>query len=335
MKRILAKFFVLAISLFLAMATFGNSAVAETKDITELTVYVNGNAVWHGDINSEGQLAIPSLERDSYLSVRAVFKANTDVSDVKIRAWINGYRNEIEDRTSEFDMFGGMQYSKTLTLEIPEDIDAKDEFTLYVKIESKRELLGVDEAKIDTTVQRISNKLKILDINLWSYKESAEGFKAGTTMYADIVLKNIGNHLAEDVFLKLNIPELGVTRTIYVGDIGSIDNQYEDTRKTTIALPLPEEAETGSYTLEIEAFNSKLDVEGIEAFKVFNEEDEEAEDEESEEEETQTEGGADWEDVAMIISIILAVAIIVLLVLLLVKQRAGEEEKPEEAESFY
>lgn len=334
MKGILAKFIVLAFSLILGIATFGGFASADSADISDLTVYVNGNAVWYGDAQGSFQIAVPALERDSYLSIRAVFRSNTDLGNVKVRAWVNGYRNEIEDRTGNFDIFEGMQYSKTLTLEIPEDIDARDDFTLYVKIESKRELSGADEAKIDTTVQRISNKLKILDINLWSYKENAEGFKAGTTMYADVVLKNIGNHLANDVFLTLNIPELGVTRTVYVGDIGSIDSQYEDATKTTIALALPEEAETGTYTVKVQAFNSEVDIEGTESFNIAVEEDEDSEDEDSDTEDETAGSTIDWEDAAMVISIILAVAIIVLLVLLLVKQRSSEEA-PEEAETYY
>lgn len=279
-------FFVLAlVGVFLAISgTVADEWNQETMpDIQEMTVYVNSNIVWYGycwpeppyweehsNIDSgytcyAWQIATPALERGEQVSVKVAFKANRDLDEVRVRAWINGYRKEIEDKTGEFDVFRGNLYSKTLFLEIPYDIDAKDRYTLHVKIEGKKEFTGVDEAKIETDVQRSANLLEILSVDLYDHDNFYQGvcgecsvtFEAGTTLYADIVVKNRGNHVAEDIYVKLSIPELCIERTAYLGDLGSHDNKYQDAGKVTIALPLPEDG--GTYELVIEAFNSKLE----------------------------------------------------------------------------
>lgn len=258
-----------------------------TPDIKEMTVYVDGNVVWYGRcyqykwppyddaIIDEAEIDrfisrwrcntyqynTPALERDSQLSVKVVFKAEKDLSNVKLHAWINGYRKELEARTGEFDVFKGNLYSKTLFIDIPYDIDARDTYTLYVKLEGKKEFTGVDEAKINMNVQRIANILDILSVDLYDRNRN-NVFNAGSTIYADVVVKNRGNHKADDVYVKVSIKELGISRNVYLGDLEAYDNHYahnnDDTKRVTIALTLPTNTATGVYTLEIEAYNSDL-----------------------------------------------------------------------------
>lgn len=296
MKSKLGLFFVFALVLSILAVT---TVLADTwkeyrvPDIKEMTVYANSNAVWHGfcypywwpiiDDPSESesepsrprpphwrcytyQYSTPALEREEQLSVKVVFKSEKDLSNVKVHVWLNGYREEIEARTGEFDVFKGNLYSKTLFLDIPHDIDARDLYTLYVKIESNHELTGIDEAKIDMNVQRIANILDILSIDLYDHQnvyksicgECTTTFNAGSTMYADVVIKNRGNHKAEDVYVKVSIPELGISRNVYVGDIEGYDGygKVEDTERVTVALNLPDKE--GSYDLVIEAYNSEI-----------------------------------------------------------------------------
>lgn len=322
------KFFVLAFGLILGLLAV-STALAD--DIDSMTVYVDGNAVWNNGV----QLHVPAIERNDYTTVRVVFTSDVDLTGVKVRAWINGYREEIESATGTFDVFEDIQYTKTVTLKIPQDLDAKDDYTLHVEIENKKELTGENEAVIDLTVQRIDNNLDILNLELWSYKQNPTGFEAGSTVYLDVVLKNTGNHLAEDVFVTVNVPELKITRTVYFGDVGSYDNGYEDAVKKTIALTLPADAESGNYIVEVEAFNSKIGTSGTKTLAIADTPDsEDTEAEATESTEAEAENGFSWETFAMVVSIILAVAIIALLVILLVKQKPNDMEKPE-IESYY
>lgn len=267
-----------------AFALAENWQETSMPDINEMTVYVDSNVAWHGYCYQHGwdpaedptgawrpwpphwdcytyQYNTPALERGSQLSVKAVFKSNKDLSNVKVHVWLNGYREELEARTSEFDVFKGNMYSKTLFIDVPFDIDARDTYTLYVKLEKNAELTGVDEAKVTMNVQRIANVLDILSVELYDHNRD-NIFNAGSTVYADVVVKNRGNHVADDVYVKVSIKELGISRNVYLGDLEGYDNHYahnnDDTAKVTVALPLPKGIETGSYTLEIEAYNSEI-----------------------------------------------------------------------------
>jgi len=338
MKGKMKKSFVLitALVFLLFAANAVNVKASEVSDIKEMTVYINGNAVWHcytyiADDCDGYQYSVPAIERGTNMEVRVVFRANRDIENVKVRAWISGYREEIEAVTGKFDVFEGVQYSKVLVLSIPSDIDARDEYTLYVKIETKKDLRGCDEASIALTVQRTANLLKILSVDLWSSKGKSNEFKAGTRVYADVVIKNFGNHLAEDVFVKLSVPELGIERNVYVGDIGSYDNSYSDAAKITVPINLPYDAEAKSYEMIVKAYNSEVSTKKVITFKVVKENEVPAPAIEKEKE-LVTEA-IDWETVLMIVAIALAVAIIVLLAVLLVKQKAPEIKSEEE--SYY
>ncbi len=275
MKNKFLLFFVLVfVGVFLVSNVSADSWDEEEPEITDLTIYVNSNAVWQGhcgrvdNCSDENdclydcytkQIATPALERGEQISIKTVFKTNTDLDNIRVRAWINGYREEIEAKTSVFDVFKDNQYSKVLFLSIPSDIDAKDEYTIYVKIETKTELSGVDEAEITADVQRIANLLKILSVELYDYgtDKNTKAFESGSAFYAEVVVKNTGNHNTEDVFVKLSIPELELERTVYVGDLGPFDNGYEDTVKKTITMVLPEHKE-GVFDLIVKAYNSEL-----------------------------------------------------------------------------
>jgi uncharacterized membrane protein len=87
-------------------------------------------------------------------------------------------------------------------------------------------------------------------------------FNPGTTMYTDVVVKNRGNHKAEDVYVKVSIKDLGISRTVYLGDLEAYDNHYshnnDDAYRATVALALPANAASGTYTVDIETYNSEV-----------------------------------------------------------------------------
>lgn len=267
-----AKFFgILTFVVFLAIAltatALSESWYEDSADIGSLRVYVDGNMIWSGRCTGDSsadqvycytyQTATPALIRGETMPVKIVFTPNEDLGNIRLRIHINSYRTELVDKTVEFDAFDGNQYSKDLAIAIPSDIDAKDTYTLYVKLESRHELTGVDEAKIDLSVQRVANDLSILSVELLTNKDN---YHPGNSIYADVVVKNVGNHDSDDVYVKLSIKELGISRTVYLGDLTPTDCERcdkEDTQRVSVVLSLPLD-KTGSYTLEAQAYNSEL-----------------------------------------------------------------------------
>jgi len=229
-------------------------------DINEMTVYVNGNAIWHGYCVPTTtmlwecrtyQYAVPAVERGSQMTVRVVFKPGKDLDNVKVSAWIHSYRREIEARTVEFDVFKENLYIKTLVLNIPSDIEARDSYTLYVKITKNKELCGVDEAKVNIDIQKVANVLSILSADIYSVGR----ITPGSVLYADVVVKNMGNHIAKDVYVRISIKQLGIIRNIYLGNL-----EAGESERASVTIRLPIDASTGDYLVEIEAYNAELSV---------------------------------------------------------------------------
>lgn len=252
-----------------------SSVLADSWNMTtepgmdQMTVYVDGNAVFDGscvqvpglsywNCNTE-QIIVPALERGSNTEVKVVLTPGKDMSSLEVRAWISGYHDDIEVETPKFDVFEGNVYTKKLNLELPSDLDAKDTYTLHVQVTYKNTLTGIESADIDTTIQRLANNLKILNADFFG---SSSTLKAGSTIYADVVVKNMGNHDLDDVFVKASIKELGISRTVYVGDLVasedcSDDCDEEDAQVVRLALTIPESAASGTYLLEVEAYSDE------------------------------------------------------------------------------
>lgn len=264
-------FFVLAFALlFLTGAVRADSwNLTEQPSINSMSVLIEGNSIFQGECvqvpgldfwncNTE-QLAIAALERGNEMPIKVVFIPGADLSEVQIRAWISGYHDDIEVKTSQFDVFAGNVYTRTLNMQLPNDLDALDTYSLHVKITQKRTLTGIESADLDTLVQRTANQIKILNAEVFG----TIPMTAGNTVYVDVVVKNIGNHEVDDVFVKASIKELGVSRTVYIGDLSSEDDcssgcDEEDSQSARIALTIPENAKSGVYLLEVEAFGDSI-----------------------------------------------------------------------------
>lgn len=272
--KFLALFFVFAlIVIIVATSVLADQWYEyEVPDIEEMAVYIDGEIVWYGYcypdpdpsidrwICTTYQYYVIGLERGSTIEVKTSFTANSDLEEATVHTWLTGHHEDMEAETNEFDIFSGNTYVKTLNLKIPDDLDARDEYTLYVQIEHKQQLSGIDEAEVDTEVQRIANILDILSIELYdSNNLHRNEFEAGDTIYAEVIVKNRGNYEAEDVYVRVSVNELGIKRTAYLGDLEPYDSDNdEDSKEITIALELPTNIKAGTYTFEAYAYNNEV-----------------------------------------------------------------------------
>jgi hypothetical protein len=288
MKNKLSLFFVLFTVLTSVFAGVVSGIVDEQwyedeVDIKEMLIYVDGEPVWYGECTgewtqdpwkcwTEEQYFEPSIERGTTLPVKVVFEAEQDHEEVSVKAWINGYREDIEDETGYFDIFEGKTYTRYLYLDIPEDIDALDQYTLYVEIQNSQAFDGVAEARIDLQVQKGSNVLEIKSVEFYAGHDfcgcyapqvtfgacggCSVAFEASSTLYAEVVVKNMGSQTQDDVFVKLSIPSECIERTVYLGDLEGYTQIGKDTEEVTLFIVLPEQP--GSYEVEVEAFNDDV-----------------------------------------------------------------------------
>jgi len=183
--------------------------------------------------------------------VRVVFDATGDAEDVRVKAWISGESSNIHT-SRRIDVISGKTYTETVLLEMPASLKELDETRkLNVMIESRQDGTA-DWETIDFTVQRESYTMDILSVNMDSE------VKAGQALTLDVVLKNRGRQLAEDTFLRVSIPELGLETRTYYGDLSPMDESNpdrDDAVEKRTYLRIPSEVSAGLYTVQIEAFN--------------------------------------------------------------------------------
>jgi len=196
------------------------------------------------------------IEAGETIPLKVIFTATENASDVKLKVWIDGYRSEIKDETGRFELVEDSKYSRTFSLTVPFDIDPTEDYVLIVRISEKTKSY---EEEFDLKLQRESYKSDILSV------EAPNKVTPGSTIAVDVVLKNRGMHELEDVFVKARISDLEIERKVYFGDVDSQDEcEYsgdchgnrEDAVDGRIYLSIPRDAQAGTYSLEVEAYNS-------------------------------------------------------------------------------
>jgi len=191
---------------------------------------------------------------DGTLPVEVAFTAFASASDVRVKAWFSGFRTDLEDETSRFEVLSGRTYNKMLSVNLPSDIPTSDEYTLHIRVDSKT---GSQEWSFPVSVQRESYDLRVLSVDF------DRSVSAGETLAIDVVLKNRGFNRLDDTFVKVSIPELNVEKKVYFGDITPNDTKSgtdkEDAVLGRLYVKIPASAESGIYNVDVEAYNSDSD----------------------------------------------------------------------------
>lgn len=235
---------------------------ADTGDLTDY---------WEVDIDGTSVTPIHTVgvEAGETIPIEITFKAIDCAEDAWVKAEIEVDDEEIEDRTSRFDLIEESWYTKRLTLQLPDKIeDRTDEITLTITITDGDEK---DELEYTIMLQRETYDLGVLDVEMPFETE------AGSVIAVDVVLKNWGSQNLEDVFVKASIPDLGVSKKVYFGDMDPsdecedykdecgedescyhnyCDSDGQDAAERRVYLTIPTSASSGVYDVEIEAYNS-------------------------------------------------------------------------------
>jgi len=224
-------------------------AFVATAFVSAGTLPVSIDQVNVNDVEITGSNVIAASPEET-VPVVIKFTSAADLEDLKVKVWVEGYKNDVSTSTTRFDALNGSSYIKRLSLTFPtvEDMDDVDEtLTLYVRISDKNDEVE-EEYKI--RLQRDSYVFEVLSVEA-PYRASA-----GEVVALDIVLKNIGSRELEDAFVSISMPELGVSRKVYFGDLTPTDDadaDKEDARERRAYIVIPSDVKSGDYTLEVKA----------------------------------------------------------------------------------
>jgi hypothetical protein len=189
------------------------------------------------------------------LPVKVFFTSNADVADAKIKAWISGYRDEIEAVSERMHLLAGTSYVKTLSLTIPGDLDLSEDHALYVRIETD---MGFVEKHFTLRTQRESYTAELIEVS------GSENVKAGSELQITLVLKNRGYEELEDMVVEAKILETNTAVEAYLGDLVSVDTENaEDAVEKIVNLKIPSSLESGIYTLEVKVSNADVETKAV------------------------------------------------------------------------
>ena len=258
-KAILVSF----IAIF-AMAFALSTVIAADIIVNDsLDIEVNGITVTL-DINAisvEASETIPVLVKFTASDNFGGTEENPILSleDVRVKVYIEGFKNDVEDKTSRFHLVAGNTYVKRLSLTMPatEDFDdLTEELSLLVRFSAKGE--ESQEFFIPLEVQRELHSLNLLSIDMQDVVVS------GGRISMDIVIENNGHDRLDNVYIEATIPGLGISRKVYAGDLAPTVDEFDDDINDAVVkrlyLTLPRNAAPGNYEIEIEAYNHDTSV---------------------------------------------------------------------------
>jgi uncharacterized membrane protein len=205
------------------------------------------------------------FEVSQTVPVEVTFIANREASNVRVEIELEGggLRDVISKRTSRFHVEEGRRYTKKFTLEMPShfefDDELLDDLSLNVRISAEDETTVSWDYLLSITVQREEYSLTFLSVDV------TDEAIPGSTVAIDAVVQNTGHEELDNVYIKASIPELGIERKVFAGDIDELDARdfddgrdelnREDTVNKRLYLTIPRNAVPGVYEVVLEAYN--------------------------------------------------------------------------------
>ena len=249
MKKFAIAMFALLICAVILPSVLADSFAVTVKDFY---AHADGNAI--------------SVKIGETIPVSVYYTTDLDYQDVVVETELYyGHGKEVVAESQPLDVIAGTYYTETLSIKVPTDIDTTspgEEYTLYVRLKAKN-VGTLNETEFSVNVQRLNDLLDIQRV----IKTTAE---AGKSTLVNVVVKNTGADLQEDVYVKISIPELGISASErWMGDLAALDSEdNEDTAEAQIALSIPSNAADGTYSMVVTAYNDNVEVVKTESLRV-------------------------------------------------------------------
>jgi len=194
-----------------------------------------------GDVHDSGDQLV--VKRGETLDIRIKLQAgNTSEDNVKAEAYIDGYEYDdyesVRDSEHTFDMESGDTEYVDLSIQIPQKAE-KDFYDLKVRVGARR---GASfEAQYRINLKGEKHDMIIKKILMSST------VVAGRGLFANVKVENIGQVDEDDITIRLQIPELGISEFTTIDEVEAEDT----TTSEDLVVFIDECVEAGEYDVDV------------------------------------------------------------------------------------
>ena len=207
---------------------------------------------------SSNEVSIFGAGISETIPIQIEFTAIASANDVRVKVYIeDGLKNEIILTTDRFRIVEGSSYVKRFSVELPSTYDFDEDEISEKSLDLKVRIVADDEDDVETicaiSLEKGQDSLNIMSVDV------PQEMSAGDVVAVDVVVENNGASRQDNIYIRASIPELGIEKKVYLGDLDSIqdaeDDSINDADHTKIYLTIPRSAEAGIYELRVEAYN--------------------------------------------------------------------------------
>lgn len=248
MKSKLCLAFLLVASMLVGISAVSASTnfVVDHVEVDDMIAAQNGDSIF--------------VERGQTSVIEVYLSGNGSSDNVRVKAYLGGYEyDDVEALSDIFEVEPGVSYRKVLKLDIPEDLEASDDYTLRVKVYDDDDEI---ENEYVLRVQEARHGVKIQDVII----RPDTKIEAGRPLFVTVRAENLGSMKEEDLKVTVSIPELGISARDYIDELAASedsdeneDNEDEEDSLSSneILLRIPEDAKTGNYELLVKVEYSR------------------------------------------------------------------------------
>lgn len=259
-KNIFSLLTVFLIGVLMSSMVFAAVSIEEVK--------INGDIITDSTITPK---IILDVERGDELNIKvkitntvSTTETTTDLDDVQVEVVLRGIDSstKVDDITDVFDVKPNVTYVKKLTLPLIQKID-QDGYKLRVRVSDR------DNPTVEKTYElEVDTKRHDVEIRDVVLSPSTE-VKAGRALLSTVRLRNRGEKDEDGVKVVVSIPQLGVSAADFIDELDKEGGSDDQATSEEMFLRIPDSAETGEYTVRVEAFFDDMDKRNVKETKIF------------------------------------------------------------------
>jgi hypothetical protein len=213
---------------------FGSEKDTQGLGLLIESVEMNGNTV--ADSETIQVMNGESLDVDFRISALENF------DDARLMIFIEGYEHSpIVASTEIFQMVAGKTYFKSLSVNLPADMDTQAEYK--IRVAGANDLSGITYKEYTVYVDTDRHRVDVVDLVM----TPSSGVEPGQNIIANVRMKNRGQKNQDSVKVTVQIPELGVSESSYVSNL----NNDEVATSDDMLLFVPEDAAAQEYEVKV------------------------------------------------------------------------------------